>query len=133
MASGSCLSSIISAMISSQPHQARVPSLGEAFIETVILALKGLVPMVWLRSKTSPVEFLVGGTALLVMVLAVSHFHTEPNRPSVPEDGKIKGILLKSPKPRHTYKPRVAFDTDLDTGNKVLKRSLDVCADGGMM
>ncbi|KAK4641477.1 hypothetical protein QC761_501505 [Podospora bellae-mahoneyi] len=124
----------ISAMISSQPHQARVPSPGEAFVEMAILALKGLVPMVWLRSKTSPVEFLVGGAALLVMVLAVSHLHTaEPSKPSSAEGGKIKGILLKAPKPRHAYKPRVAFDPTLDTGNKVLKRSHDVCGDGGMM
>ncbi|KAK4204606.1 hypothetical protein QBC40DRAFT_91751 [Triangularia verruculosa] len=120
-------------MVPNQSHQARGPNLGEAFVETVILALKGLIPMVWLRSKTSPVQFLVGGTALLLLVLAVGHFHTKPGKAAVLEDGKRKGILIKSPKPRHTYRPRVAFDAALETGNKALKRSHDVCTDGGVM
>ncbi|KAK0710412.1 hypothetical protein B0T21DRAFT_298117 [Apiosordaria backusii] len=132
MAAESFLSRIPT-MISSQSSQARAPSLGEVFVETVILALKGLIPMVWLRSKTSPVQFLVGGTALLLLALAISHFQTEPNSTAHPDNGKRKGILLKSPKPRHAYKPRVAFDTALETGNKALKRSHGVCADGGVM
>ncbi|KAK4173344.1 hypothetical protein QBC36DRAFT_58683 [Triangularia setosa] len=121
-------------MISSLPHQAQMSNLGEAFVETAILALKGLIPMVWLRSKTSPVQFLVGGTALLLLFLAaVGHIQLEPSKTAVPENGQRKGILLKSPKPRHTYRSRVAFDTALDTGNKVLKQSHDACADGRMM
>jgi hypothetical protein len=36
-------------------------SLTELILKTGILALKVLIPMLWLQSKLSPIQFLIGG------------------------------------------------------------------------
>lgn len=43
-------------------------TLGELVLRTGILALKVLIPMLWLQSKLSPAQFLVGGAVLVLVV-----------------------------------------------------------------
>lgn len=39
----------------------------EMLLKTGILAIKILIPMLWLQSKLSPVQFFIGGTALVLV------------------------------------------------------------------
>jgi hypothetical protein len=43
-------------------------TLAELLLKTGILAVKILVPMLWLQSKLSPLQFLIGGAALVLVV-----------------------------------------------------------------
>ncbi|KAK4236382.1 hypothetical protein C8A03DRAFT_35721 [Achaetomium macrosporum] len=52
-------------------------TLTELLLRTGILALKVLIPMLWLQSKLSPLQFLVGGAAL---VLAAFIFDSSPSQ-----------------------------------------------------
>jgi hypothetical protein len=51
-------------------------TLTELLLRTGILALKALVPMLWLQTKLSPLQFLVGGAAL---VLAAFLYDSSPS------------------------------------------------------
>lgn len=49
--------------------QSQTVTLTELLLRTGILALKILIPMIWLRSKLSPIQFLIGGTAFVLTAL----------------------------------------------------------------
>lgn len=71
----------------------------ESFLDTGIAAIKGLIPMIWVQSKTSPVQFLVGGVAILLsyLLLTISppHDPSEPPliKPRFPVIGHLFGLL----------------------------------------
>ncbi|KAK3496202.1 cytochrome P450 [Neurospora crassa] len=71
----------------------------ESFLDTGIAAIKGLIPMIWVQSKTSPVQFLVGGVAVLLsyLLLTISppHDPSEPPliKPRFPVIGHLFGLL----------------------------------------
>lgn len=84
--------------------RSQTATLAELFLKTVILALKVLIPMIWLRSKLSPIQFIIGGTAL---VLAAFLFYFSPTqdsgcppsmRPSNLRDpGRVERLKAKGP------------------------------------
>ncbi|KAK3947916.1 cytochrome P450 [Pseudoneurospora amorphoporcata] len=71
----------------------------ESFLDTGIAAIKGLIPMLWIQSKISPVQFLVGGIVVLLsyLFLAISppHDPSEPPiiKPKCPVIGHLFGLL----------------------------------------
>ncbi|KAK3347677.1 cytochrome P450 [Neurospora tetraspora] len=71
----------------------------ESFLDTGIAAIKGLIPMIWVQSKTSPVQFLVGGIVILLsyLLLTISppHDPAEPPviKPKFPVIGHLFGLL----------------------------------------
>ncbi|EAA30254.1 cytochrome P450 [Neurospora crassa] len=71
----------------------------ESLLDTGIAAIKGLIPMIWVQSKTSPVQFLVGGVAVLLsyLLLTISppHDPSEPPliKPRFPVIGHLFGLL----------------------------------------
>ncbi|KAJ4415811.1 hypothetical protein N0V85_002547 [Neurospora sp. IMI 360204] len=71
----------------------------ESFLDTGIAAIKGLIPMIWVQSKTSPVQFLVSGIVILLsyLLLTISppHDPAEPPviKPKFPVIGHLFGLL----------------------------------------
>ncbi|EGO55209.1 hypothetical protein NEUTE1DRAFT_147788 [Neurospora tetrasperma FGSC 2508] len=71
----------------------------ESILDTGIAAIKGLIPMIWVQSKTSPVQFLVSGVAVLLsyLLLTISppHDPSEPPliKPRFPVIGHLFGLL----------------------------------------
>ncbi|KAK3388670.1 cytochrome P450 [Sordaria brevicollis] len=71
----------------------------ESFLDTGIAAIKGLIPVIWVQSKTSPVQFLVGGIVALLsyLLLTISppHDPSEPPlvKPRFPVIGHLFGLL----------------------------------------
>ncbi|KAK3485410.1 cytochrome P450 [Neurospora hispaniola] len=71
----------------------------ESTLDTGIATIKGLIPMIWVQSKTSPVQFLVGGVAVLLsyLLLTISppHDPSEPPliKPRFPVIGHLFGLL----------------------------------------
>ncbi|KAK3293126.1 uncharacterized protein B0H64DRAFT_206344 [Chaetomium fimeti] len=63
----------------SEPQPQQTVTLTELFLRTGILALKVLIPMIWLQSKLSPIQFLIGGT---VLVLVAFLFDFSPTQDS---------------------------------------------------
>ena len=54
----------------------------EILLKTSILALKILIPMLWLQSKLSPVQFLIGGTALILVAFLLDSSRLQNAGPS---------------------------------------------------
>jgi len=65
-------------------------TLAELLLSTVILTLKILIPMLWLQSKLSPIQFFISSAALVLLVF----FFDLPPR--------------GSPSPRRAIHPRAA-------------------------
>ncbi len=57
-------------------------TLAELVLRTGILALKVLMPMLWLQSKLSPFQFLVGGAALVLVVCFIDLSPPQDSAPS---------------------------------------------------
>ncbi|CCC12749.1 hypothetical protein SMACR_05707 [Sordaria macrospora] len=71
----------------------------ESFLDIGIAAIKGLIPMIWVQSKTSPVQFLVGGIIVLLSYLFLTisppHDPFEPPiiKPKFPVIGHLFGLM----------------------------------------
>ncbi|KAK4185634.1 hypothetical protein QBC35DRAFT_389059 [Podospora australis] len=109
----------------------RVVGVVEVLVETFILALKGLIPMLWLRSKVSPLQFLVGGVVLLSAILLVG----QSSRKRSTESSSVKGILVTSRRNPKPSSRRVVFDATARDPPVTRTRysDCDVCGPGGIM
>jgi len=81
-------------------HASATIAFLEDTLETGIIAIKGFIPMLWLQSKTSPIQFLVGGIAVLLatflLTLSPSHDPAEPPliKPRIPVIGHLIGLII---------------------------------------
>jgi hypothetical protein len=82
--------------------QSQTVTLTELLLRTGILALKVLIPMIWLQSKLSPTQFLIGGTVLVLTAFLFDFSPTQDSgyqpsmraskqSPRPGESGEIKG------------------------------------------
>ncbi|KAK0714087.1 cytochrome P450 [Lasiosphaeria miniovina] len=74
-------------------------SVAEQLLDRGIAALKALIPIIWLQSKTTPIQFLVGGTVVLLvsLLLGISppQDPAEPPliKPRIPVVGHFWGLF----------------------------------------
>ncbi|KAK3987333.1 hypothetical protein QBC44DRAFT_372167 [Cladorrhinum sp. PSN332] len=87
----------------------------EMFLESFILALRGLVPMLWLRSRVSPIQFLIGSTVfLLITILFNPRSRLDDNESSSRTVG-VKGIISNEQSRKERRKQlSVKFEMPLD-------------------
>jgi hypothetical protein len=71
-------------------------SLTELILRTRILALKVLIPMLWLQSKLSPIQFLIGGTALLLVVFLFDTSSSRDHQPGPSQQSHPHGSAVPS-------------------------------------
>ena len=77
-------------------------SFAEHWVEVLILMIKTLLPLLWLQSKLTPLQFTLGGLAVLVgwhffRKISPPHQAGEPDlvEPRVPVIGHIWGLLTR--------------------------------------
>lgn len=77
-------------------------SLAESWIHALILAIKGLVPLLWLQSKLTPLQFIITGLVGLVAWRASRWISPTPRpgepdfvEPKVPVVGHLWGLLTR--------------------------------------
>ncbi|KAK4166883.1 hypothetical protein QBC43DRAFT_312581 [Cladorrhinum sp. PSN259] len=98
-----------------QAARTRTTEWLEMLLESFILALRGLVPMLWLRSRVSPIQFLIGGIVLVLVTLLFNPRSSLELDEGSKDPVKIKGILRNEQSRKERRRQlSVNFDIPMD-------------------
>ncbi len=78
------------------PQSPQFVTLAELALRTGILTLKVLIPMLWLQSKVSPTQFLIGSAALVLVAFFLDLSPPQGAAPPRQAQHRRNGVIASS-------------------------------------